>query len=142
MASSTFSMGAPGGRSGGSGVGASLGLVSKSGGSASSFDAGEAARKEAARLRGRWLAVEDADEWTPGKADNPANWSVDRVGQWLETIGLEDKTGPIRKTFKDNDINGKALVSLSKEELQELGITSLGVKKTIMDAIAALPKQN
>jgi len=54
---------------------------------------------------------------------------------WLERLGLQDYT----ETFRSNDIDGKILLTLSKEELtNELGIKSLGVKKKITLARNAL----
>jgi hypothetical protein len=54
---------------------------------------------------------------------NASSWTVDEVCKWLTGIGL-GKYSPI---FKLNDITGKHLLQLTKEELHvDLKIDSLG----------------
>jgi len=116
--------------------------------------ANESARKEEARLRGHWLATTGPS--SPLKSENPSNngisssakatskedisiWNVDAVCQWLGTIGIEkDKVNDCQRAFKTNDINGKALLSLTKEELDEIGVNSLGIKKIILSSVEQL----
>eukprot|EP01087_Luapelamoeba_hula_P011444 TRINITY_DN3109_c0_g1_i1.p1 TRINITY_DN3109_c0_g1~~TRINITY_DN3109_c0_g1_i1.p1 ORF type:complete len:314 (+),score=86.84 TRINITY_DN3109_c0_g1_i1:223-1164(+) len=125
----------------------------------------EAARREAARLRARYLSTDNDDDSaktsapaspqihvqapTPSKpAASPATpragaagWNINRVCEWLTTIGLDEaKVSEVQAAFRQNDIVGPALLSLSKEDMQEMGITSLGIKKTLAAAVAELPR--
>lgn len=50
-------------------------------------------------------------------------WSSEDVCKWLNSIGL----GKYSPSFKQNDISGKHLIELTKEELHvDLKIDSLG----------------
>src|SRR5262249_49238552 len=40
--------------------------------------------------------------------------------------------------FRENDITGRVLPSLTAEDLKELGVTALGHRRILLDAIAAL----
>jgi hypothetical protein len=61
-----------------------------------------------------------------------AEWTVANVVAWLQTIGLSKYV----QTFSDNDIDGKALVNLTEDELRkDLNVTSLAHRKTIRQAI-------
>eukprot|EP01120_Amphizonella_sp_Union-15-10_P008568 TRINITY_DN30_c0_g1_i2.p1 TRINITY_DN30_c0_g1~~TRINITY_DN30_c0_g1_i2.p1 ORF type:complete len:344 (-),score=58.48 TRINITY_DN30_c0_g1_i2:49-1011(-) len=58
--------------------------------------------------------------------------SEDDVCSWLSsTVGLPQYT----KVFKDNDVDGSVLLSLTDSDLKDLGITSLGHRKKIMESI-------
>ena len=57
---------------------------------------------------------------------------------WLEHLSL----GQYRDTFIDNDIEGKHLAELTKDELKELGVNKLGHRMTLDDAIAKLCRGN
>lgn len=61
-------------------------------------------------------------------------WTISDVGLWLENLDL----GQYKETFTDNDIEGKHLPDLSKDELKELGIKKLGHRMTLDDAISKL----
>uniref|UniRef100_F7AE45 WD repeat, SAM and U-box domain-containing protein 1 n=1 Tax=Ciona intestinalis TaxID=7719 RepID=F7AE45_CIOIN len=64
------------------------------------------------------------------------NWSCDEVGEWLTN---EMKLEQYVEAFKNNDIDGAELESLTSEILQkELGITPLGHRNKIIRAIKAL----
>src|SRR6516225_5249795 len=56
------------------------------------------------------------------------------IGEWLRGLGLE-QYGP---AFRDNDIDGEVLRRLTSEDLRELGVTSIGHRRRLLDAIAAL----
>jgi len=62
------------------------------------------------------------------------SWSVDQVGQWLETLGLQQYT-PV---FEQNEIKGDVLLELSLEDLDYMSIVALGHRKTILRGIEAL----
>ena len=50
-------------------------------------------------------------------------------------LGLEQH----ERAFRENDINGDLLRSLTAEDLRDLGITSVGHRRRLLDAIKALP---
>ena len=56
------------------------------------------------------------------------------VARWLEQLGLGRYTGP----FAENDIDDEVLVDLSEGDLERLGVSSLGHRKKLLKAIAAL----
>ena len=61
-------------------------------------------------------------------------WSCDEVCSWLEHLSL----GQYKDTFVSNEIEGKHLPELSKDELKELGVTKLGHRMTLDDQIGKL----
>jgi class 3 adenylate cyclase len=56
------------------------------------------------------------------------------IPAWLEGLGL----GQFARVFRDNDIDAALLPTLTADDLRELGITSLGHRKRLLAAIAAL----
>jgi class 3 adenylate cyclase len=58
------------------------------------------------------------------------------VVEWLRGLGLEQYV----PAFRDNDIDGEVLRRLTAEDLRELGIASIGHRRRLLDAIAALGK--
>ena len=56
------------------------------------------------------------------------------VAAWLHSLGLERYV----PAFRDNDIDAEALRRLTAEDLRELGIASIGHRRRLLDAIAAL----
>jgi hypothetical protein len=59
--------------------------------------------------------------------------SMDIAG-WLRGLGLEQYA----PAFRANDIDGEVLRRLKAEDLRELGVTSIGHRRRLLDAIAAL----
>ena len=55
---------------------------------------------------------------------------------WLRSLGL----GKYEAVFRENDIDETVLPSLTAEDLKELGVTALGHRLKLLDAIAALRK--
>jgi hypothetical protein len=53
---------------------------------------------------------------------------------WLRSLGL----GKYEAVFRENDIDETVLRNLTAEDLKELGIASLGHRRKLLDAIAAL----
>jgi class 3 adenylate cyclase len=53
---------------------------------------------------------------------------------WLRSLGL----GKYEALFRDNDIDETVLLTLTAEDLKELGVTSFGHRRKLLDAIAAL----
>jgi class 3 adenylate cyclase/tetratricopeptide (TPR) repeat protein len=56
------------------------------------------------------------------------------IGGWLRSLGLEK----FEAAFRENEINERVLPSLTAEDLKELGVTALGHRRILQDAIAAL----
>jgi class 3 adenylate cyclase len=59
---------------------------------------------------------------------------VDIAG-WLRELGLELYV----PAFRENDIDGDVLRSLTAEDLRDLGIASVGHRRRLLDAIKGLP---
>jgi hypothetical protein len=53
---------------------------------------------------------------------------------WLRSLGL----GKYEAAFRENEIDETVLPSLTHEKLKELGVTALGHRLKLLDAIAAL----
>ena len=53
---------------------------------------------------------------------------------WLRSLGL----GKYEAAFRENDIDETVLPGLTAEDLKELGVASLGHRRKLLDAIAAL----
>ena len=53
---------------------------------------------------------------------------------WLRSLGLEQ----YEAAFRENSIDEKVLTSLTADDLKELGVTAVGHRRTLLDAIAAL----
>ncbi len=56
------------------------------------------------------------------------------IADWLRELGLEQYSA----TFHDNDIDDTVLRRLTAEDLRELGVASVGHRRRLLDAIAAL----
>jgi hypothetical protein len=53
---------------------------------------------------------------------------------WLRSLGL----GKYEAAFRENEIDETVLPNLTAEDLKELGVTALGHRHKLLDAIAAL----
>jgi class 3 adenylate cyclase len=56
------------------------------------------------------------------------------VAAWLRGLGLEQYV----QLFRDNDIDGEILCGMTAEDLKELGISSFGHRRRLLNAITAL----
>jgi class 3 adenylate cyclase len=56
------------------------------------------------------------------------------VAAWLRGLGFEQYA----QLFRDNDIDGEILCGMTAEDLKELGISSFGHRRRLLNAIAAL----
>ena len=56
------------------------------------------------------------------------------VASWLRSLGLEK----YEATFRDNSITEKVLPRLTAEDLKELGVSTVGDRRVLLDAIADL----
>jgi hypothetical protein len=59
------------------------------------------------------------------------------LADWLRSLGLE-QYGP---AFRENDIDAEVLRELTGEDLRELGVSSVGHRRKLLAAIAALSSQ-
>jgi hypothetical protein len=64
----------------------------------------------------------------------PSTWSIEEVGQWLLRNGFPD----VVDAFRSNDIKGAELLRLEADDFYQLGVTKVGVRKRLEDAIAQL----
>src|SRR6516165_6954170 len=53
---------------------------------------------------------------------------------WLRSLGL----GKYEAAFRDNEIDGTVLPSLTADDLKDLGVAIVGHRRKLLDAIAAL----
>src|SRR6476619_1932920 len=56
------------------------------------------------------------------------------IGDWLRSLGLER----YEAAFRENEITEKVLPNLTAEDLKDLGVSIVGHRRTLLDAIAAL----
>ena len=56
------------------------------------------------------------------------------VAAWLRDLGLERYVS----AFRDNDIDAEVLLKLTAEDLISIGVTSVGHRRKLLAAIAAL----
>ncbi|KAG2173199.1 hypothetical protein INT43_004573 [Umbelopsis isabellina] len=64
----------------------------------------------------------------------PEEWSVQQVGEWLTSVGLDS----VVPNFVSQEISGDILVDLTIDALKELDINTYGKRYKIMTAITAL----
>ena len=76
-----------------------------------------------------WDKLADAGAWSPIPRGAAA---MQQVADWLEKLGL----GQYAQRFAENDIDFALLTKLHRRDLKELGVTSLGHRKRLLEAIA------
>src|SRR3954451_19398358 len=59
------------------------------------------------------------------------------VAAWLRGLGLEQYA----PAFRDNDVDGEVLLELTADDLISIGVTSVGHRRKLLAAIAALGRQ-
>ena len=59
------------------------------------------------------------------------------IGNWLQGLGLAQ----YEPAFRDNDVDAEVLLRLTADDLRELGVTSIGHRRRLLDAIAALTER-
>jgi hypothetical protein len=55
------------------------------------------------------------------------------VGAWLRSLGLER----YEAAFRDNEIDGAVLPSLTADDLKDLGVGIVGHRRKLLDALRA-----
>src|SRR5215471_15920464 len=58
--------------------------------------------------------------------------------EWLRSLGL----GRYEQAFRENRIESEVLPSLTVEDLKDLGVTLVGDRRRLLDAIAALANKH
>ena len=56
------------------------------------------------------------------------------VGGWLKSLGLEQ----YEAAFRENDVDAEVLPTLTADDFKDMGITSIGHRRRLLEAIAAL----
>jgi hypothetical protein len=56
------------------------------------------------------------------------------IAAWLRELGLKR----YEQALRDNDVDAKVLPNLTAEDLQEIGITSVGHRRSLLAAIETL----
>ena len=56
------------------------------------------------------------------------------LGDWLRNLGLEQ----YEATFRENAINEKVLPNLTAEDLKDMGVSVVGHRRVLLDAITTL----
>jgi SAM domain (Sterile alpha motif) len=56
------------------------------------------------------------------------------IAAWLHSLGLEQ----YEPAFRANEIDARVVPSLTAEDLKDLGVTLVGHRRRLLDAIAAL----
>ncbi|KAK0551648.1 hypothetical protein OC845_002063 [Tilletia horrida] len=62
------------------------------------------------------------------------DWSEQHVSQWLQSLGV----GHLVSAFRDHGINGDSLVLLDDDNLQEIGVNSVGQRLALLGEIFRL----
>ena len=57
------------------------------------------------------------------------------IGGWLRSLGLEQ----YEAAFRENEIDQTVLPSLTAEDLKDLGVSTVGHRRKLLDAISARP---
>jgi class 3 adenylate cyclase len=60
------------------------------------------------------------------------------IGDWLRSLGLERYAA----AFRENEINEKVLPHLTAEDLKDLGVSIVGHRRTLLNAISLLSDAN
>ena len=76
------------------------------------------------------------DTSTPaGRLSFQAMWGAAMdVGGWLRGLGLSQ----YERNFRDNKINADLLPRLTDDDLKDIGVSVVGDRRRLLDAIAAL----
>jgi hypothetical protein len=56
------------------------------------------------------------------------------VADWLRALGLER----YEAAFRENDVDAELLLGLTDNDLKDIGVNSLGHRRRLLEAIAAL----
>jgi hypothetical protein len=59
------------------------------------------------------------------------DWDMERVGAWLAEEGL----APLQRGFREQEIDGEVLLTLTREDLQCLGVSTIAGRAALMNKI-------
>ena len=71
---------------------------------------------------------------SPGGSCDAGRTGAPLFGGWLRRLGLEQ----YEAAFRENEIDDRVLPSLTAEDLKDLGVTIVGHRRRLLDAIAGL----
>jgi hypothetical protein len=71
-------------------------------------------------------------------APEKLDWDVGRVGSWLAEQGLAH----LQKGFREQAVDGEVLLTLTREDLGGLGVSTIGDRATLMSKIEKAKKQH
>jgi hypothetical protein len=77
------------------------------------------------------LALRRIAERRGFNAPDTLDWDAERVSIWLAEEGLS----PLQRGFREQDINGEVLLTLTREDLEHLGVGTLGGRAALMSKI-------
>jgi hypothetical protein len=100
--------------------------------SASSSSASSSDKTTKATAEGRRMARQKSTARFSEKGAD--SWTMADVGEWLAAKNM----GQYAPNFQQNEINGSVLMDISLEDLDYMGITILGHRKTILKGIEEL----
>ena len=89
-------------------------------------------------------STENNGSKVPGKKKlKVTQWDKKHVLKWLDKTGLssEFKDHNLPEMFSKNEINGKALLLLNSDDLKEMGVVAIGVRKALLFHIDHIKKQ-
>merc|ERR1719285_1025936 len=90
----------------------------------------------------KWEAIKEqitaaVDSPREGWHSKPLDqWTVGEALQWL----VDNKLGQYRNAFKENDMDGQNILEINEADLRDLGIKSIGHRKTFMRLLAEAKK--
>jgi hypothetical protein len=72
------------------------------------------------------------------KPSGVSSWSVDRVCQWIRRLGSVYEDKKYDSIFRENGIDGNALLNIEKNDLKEMGIKLMGDRINMISEINKL----
>jgi hypothetical protein len=72
------------------------------------------------------------------EARGKLDWDFERVSDWIAEEGL----APLQRGFREQAIDGEALLTLTREDLELLGVSTLGDRAAVMSKIEKARKQH
>jgi hypothetical protein len=72
------------------------------------------------------------------EAPEKLDWNADRVCAWLAAEGMAH----LQKGFREQAVDGEVLLTLMRDDLECLGVTTLGGRATLMSKIEKAKKQH
>ncbi|CAL1533005.1 unnamed protein product [Lymnaea stagnalis] len=95
-------------------------------------------RKQGGRFKQVYSKLKGKPKDKPRSTLPPAfeirSWTLEEVGQWLESLSL----GEYRESFMSHEITGAELLNLERRDLKDLGVTKVGHLKRIQQGIKEL----